>query len=217
MAELHAWVPPMCVARRRESEKLGKIAVQVQPETGTSPTLAGIPAQPLASAVARHHASTGHRVTNLRHERVKMDGFDRFLLSRLDGSRDLSALVDDLIAGPVTNGVLSINDDQRAASDEYRAEDRQSTTDPPRLTAANGDSTRPMLAEEVEKRALTLNKKIKIAVMGCVVNGPGESREADIGIAGGVGEGLIYKKGVAVKKVPEAEMLDYLMQEIERM
>jgi (E)-4-hydroxy-3-methylbut-2-enyl-diphosphate synthase len=73
------------------------------------------------------------------------------------------------------------------------------------------------LAEEVEKRALMLNKKIKIAVMGCVVNGPGESREADIGIAGGKGEGLIYKKGVAVKKVPESQMLEYLMQEIERM
>lgn len=73
------------------------------------------------------------------------------------------------------------------------------------------------LAEEVERRAMALNKKIKIAVMGCVVNGPGESREADIGIAGGVGEGLIYKKGVAVKKVPEAQMLDYLMEEVERM
>ncbi len=73
------------------------------------------------------------------------------------------------------------------------------------------------LAEEVERRALKLKKKIKIAVMGCVVNGPGESMEADIGIAGGVGEGLIYKKGKAVKKVPEAEMLDFLMAEVERM
>lgn len=73
------------------------------------------------------------------------------------------------------------------------------------------------LAEEVERRALGLKKNIKIAVMGCVVNGPGESMEADIGIAGGKGEGLVYKKGVAVKKVPEAEMLSYLMSEIERM
>lgn len=73
------------------------------------------------------------------------------------------------------------------------------------------------LAEEVEKRALMLNKKIKIAVMGCVVNGPGESMEADIGIAGGVGEGLIYKKGKPIKKVPEGEMLEFLMAEIERM
>lgn len=70
------------------------------------------------------------------------------------------------------------------------------------------------LAEEVERRALGLGKNIKIAVMGCVVNGPGESMEADIGIAGGKGEGLVYKKGKAIKKVPEAEMLDYLMSEI---
>lgn len=73
------------------------------------------------------------------------------------------------------------------------------------------------LAEEVERRALGLKKNIKIAVMGCVVNGPGESMEADIGIAGGKGEGLVYKKGKAIKKVPEAEMLQYLMEEIERM
>jgi len=73
------------------------------------------------------------------------------------------------------------------------------------------------LAEEVERRALGLKKNIKIAVMGCVVNGPGESMEADIGIAGGKGEGLVYKKGVAIKKVPEHEMLSYLMSEIERM
>jgi (E)-4-hydroxy-3-methylbut-2-enyl-diphosphate synthase len=73
------------------------------------------------------------------------------------------------------------------------------------------------LAEEVERRALGLKKNIKIAVMGCVVNGPGESMEADIGIAGGKGEGLVYKKGKPVKKVPEAEMLSFLMSEIEKM
>ncbi len=73
------------------------------------------------------------------------------------------------------------------------------------------------LAEEVERRALGLKKNIKIAVMGCVVNGPGESMEADIGIAGGKGEGLVYKKGKAIKKVPESEMLEYLMSEVERM
>lgn len=73
------------------------------------------------------------------------------------------------------------------------------------------------LAEEVERRVLGLKKNIKVAVMGCVVNGPGESMEADIGIAGGKGEGLIYKKGKAVCKVPEDQMVDYLMQEIERM
>jgi len=73
------------------------------------------------------------------------------------------------------------------------------------------------LAEEVERRALGLKKNIKIAVMGCVVNGPGESMEADIGIAGGKGEGLVYKKGKPIKKVPESEMLDFLMKEIESM
>lgn len=73
------------------------------------------------------------------------------------------------------------------------------------------------LAEEVERRALGMKKNIKIAVMGCVVNGPGESMEADIGIAGGKGEGLVYKKGVAIKKVPEHQMLEFLMNEIEAM
>ncbi len=73
------------------------------------------------------------------------------------------------------------------------------------------------LAEEVERRALGLKKNIKIAVMGCVVNGPGESMEADIGIAGGKGEGLIYKKGKPIGKVPEDKMLEFLMAEIERM
>ncbi len=53
---------------------------------------------------------------------------------------------------------------------------------------------------------------IKVAVMGCVVNGPGEAREADIGIAGGAGEGLLIKKGEIVRKVPEAELLENLRQ-----
>ncbi len=73
------------------------------------------------------------------------------------------------------------------------------------------------LAEEVERRALGLKKNIKIAVMGCVVNGPGESMEADIGIAGGKGEGLVYKKGKPIGKVPEDKMLEFLMAEIEKM
>ena len=53
--------------------------------------------------------------------------------------------------------------------------------------------------------------------MGCVVNGPGEAREADIGIAGGKGEGLIFKKGEIIKKVPENELIDALMEEIEKL
>ena len=55
---------------------------------------------------------------------------------------------------------------------------------------------------------------IKVAVMGCAVNGPGEAREADIGIAGGIGEGLLIKKGEIVKKVPEEELLETLRQEL---
>lgn len=71
------------------------------------------------------------------------------------------------------------------------------------------------IAEEVERRIEGLNKNIKIAVMGCVVNGPGEAREADIGIAGGKGEGIIFKKGVIIKKVKEDELVSELMKEIE--
>ena len=55
---------------------------------------------------------------------------------------------------------------------------------------------------------------IKVAVMGCAVNGPGEAKEADIGIAGGIGEGLLIKKGQIVKKVPEEELLDVLKEEL---
>lgn len=71
------------------------------------------------------------------------------------------------------------------------------------------------LASEVEEMLKDVNKPIKVAVMGCIVNGPGEAREADIGIAGGIGEGLIFKKGVIIKKVPENCILDELKKEIE--
>lgn len=73
------------------------------------------------------------------------------------------------------------------------------------------------LAEKTEKYALGLKKNIKIAVMGCVVNGPGEAREADIGIAGGKNEGLIFKKGEIIKKVPEDQLFDVLKEEIEKL
>ncbi|GKX28945.1 4-hydroxy-3-methylbut-2-en-1-yl diphosphate synthase (flavodoxin) [Vallitalea longa] len=72
------------------------------------------------------------------------------------------------------------------------------------------------LANMVEKRFGKLNKKLKIAVMGCVVNGPGEAKEADLGIAGGKGVGLIFRKGEIIKKVPEDELIDELAKEIER-
>ena len=58
---------------------------------------------------------------------------------------------------------------------------------------------------------------IKVAVMGCAVNGPGEAKEADIGIAGGNGEGLLIKRGRIVRKMPESELLDALRQELDSM
>jgi len=73
------------------------------------------------------------------------------------------------------------------------------------------------IAKEVEKRIENINKNIKVAVMGCAVNGPGEAREADIGIAGGNGEGLIFKKGKIIKKVKEEDLIEELMKEIENL
>ena len=66
------------------------------------------------------------------------------------------------------------------------------------------------LANEVEERLKTVDKPITVAVMGCVVNGPGEASAADCGIAGGVGEGLLFKKGQIVKKVPQEQLVDEL-------
>lgn len=73
------------------------------------------------------------------------------------------------------------------------------------------------LAEEVEQRLKNCRKPIKVAIMGCVVNGPGEAREADIGIAGGNGEGLLFRKGEIIRKIPEDRLVDELMQEIEKL
>ena len=70
------------------------------------------------------------------------------------------------------------------------------------------------LVEEAEKRLEGINKPIKVAIMGCPVNGPGEAKEADIGIAGGKGEGLIFKKGKVIKKVKEEFLIDELIKEI---
>ena len=66
------------------------------------------------------------------------------------------------------------------------------------------------LAEQVEERLKAVNKPITVAVMGCVVNGPGEASAADCGIAGGVGEGLLFKKGQIIKKVPQDQLVDEL-------
>lgn len=73
------------------------------------------------------------------------------------------------------------------------------------------------IAEEVEARLQGCKKHVKIAVMGCIVNGPGEARDADIGIAGGNGEGLIFKKGEIIKKVPEERLVDALIEEVSKL
>ncbi len=73
------------------------------------------------------------------------------------------------------------------------------------------------LAKKAEEALKTCKKDITVAIMGCVVNGPGEAKEADIGIAGGKGEGIIFKKGEIIKKLPEEELLGALLDEIERL
>ena len=72
------------------------------------------------------------------------------------------------------------------------------------------------MASIVEERLAFIKAPIKVAVMGCVVNGPGEAREADFGIAGGDGQGIIFRKGKVIKTVPEAELVDTLFREIDQ-
>jgi (E)-4-hydroxy-3-methylbut-2-enyl-diphosphate synthase len=73
------------------------------------------------------------------------------------------------------------------------------------------------LVEKVEKAISNLKIAPKIAIMGCVVNGPGEAREADIGIAGGRGTGILFKKGKVIHKIPEEELADALIREVMHM
>ncbi len=75
----------------------------------------------------------------------------------------------------------------------------------------------PAIAAQVEKKLSSVKKPIQVAVMGCVVNGPGEARDADIGIAGGKGVGLVFRKGEIIRKVPEGELVDELFKEIDRL
>lgn len=70
------------------------------------------------------------------------------------------------------------------------------------------------IAAEVEARLRTMSSPVKVAVMGCVVNGPGEAREADVGVAAGKGVGLVFRNGAPVRKVPAAEIVDALFEEI---
>ena len=73
------------------------------------------------------------------------------------------------------------------------------------------------LAEEVERRLEDCKKPITVAVMGCAVNGPGEAAAADVGIAGGKGEGLLFRKGEILRKVPQEQLIEALMEEIEKL
>lgn len=74
----------------------------------------------------------------------------------------------------------------------------------------------PAIATKVEEKLESIRRPLKIAVMGCVVNGPGEAREADVGVAGGKGEGLIFRKGEIVRKVPEKILIEELFKEIDQ-
>jgi (E)-4-hydroxy-3-methylbut-2-enyl-diphosphate synthase len=74
----------------------------------------------------------------------------------------------------------------------------------------------PAIADAVEKRLAGIEKPIQVAVMGCVVNGPGEARGADVGIAGGKGEGLVFRQGEILRKVPEDALVDELFKEIDK-
>jgi len=72
------------------------------------------------------------------------------------------------------------------------------------------------IVEKLEKFLLLKSVPIKIAIMGCVVNGPGEAKEADIGIAGGDGIGILFKKGKLIKKFPEEKLVEVLLEEVEK-
>ena len=73
------------------------------------------------------------------------------------------------------------------------------------------------MAEEVERRLAGCTKPITVAVMGCAVNGPGEASAADVGIAGGNGEGLLFRKGEILRKVPQDRLVDALLEEIAKL
>ena len=71
------------------------------------------------------------------------------------------------------------------------------------------------VVEEVEKALLTRPVPVKLAIMGCVVNGPGEAREADIGIAGGAGQGILFRRGKVVRKVAQEKLVEALLEEVD--
>ena len=73
------------------------------------------------------------------------------------------------------------------------------------------------IAQRVEKKLALIDKNIKVAVMGCAVNGPGEAREADVGIAGGNGEALLFRRGEIIRKIPQDRIVEELLDEIEKL
>jgi (E)-4-hydroxy-3-methylbut-2-enyl-diphosphate synthase len=73
------------------------------------------------------------------------------------------------------------------------------------------------IVEQVENALMSNRMPIKIAIMGCIVNGPGEAKEADIGIAGGDGTGILFKKGRVIKKFPQEQLVDVLLKELKMM
>jgi (E)-4-hydroxy-3-methylbut-2-enyl-diphosphate synthase len=73
------------------------------------------------------------------------------------------------------------------------------------------------IAQEAERRLADIRTPLKVAIMGCAVNGPGEAKEADIGIAGGVGEALLFKRGEVVRKIEGERIVDELIEEIRKM
>ena len=84
-------------------------------------------------------------------------------------------------------------------------------------TCGRTDYNMLSIIEQLEPLIYKINKPLKIAIMGCVVNGPGEAREADVGIAGGRGEGLLFRNGQIIEKVPESELIPRLLAEIRAM
>jgi (E)-4-hydroxy-3-methylbut-2-enyl-diphosphate synthase len=73
------------------------------------------------------------------------------------------------------------------------------------------------IAEAVEKALMTRTAPTKVAIMGCVVNGPGEAKEADVGIAGGDGFGILFKKGKVIKKIPQAQLVEELLKAVDEL
>jgi (E)-4-hydroxy-3-methylbut-2-enyl-diphosphate synthase len=72
------------------------------------------------------------------------------------------------------------------------------------------------MVEQIEKSLAGKTIPIKLAIMGCIVNGPGEAKEADIGVAGGDGTGILFKKGKVIKKFPQGQLVEVLLEEVEK-